>query len=105
MLSSGGRPAMPGWWNGAGGGPGGDGSHRSVTATAMVVGTILPSGGHRTPGEAATAISGGTVSRTTTVTVSGAESTWPSLTTRAMVQTPRGRLTSGRAPVLVPNVP
>src|SRR5438034_1248712 len=26
MLSSRGRPAMPGWWNGAGGGPGGPGS-------------------------------------------------------------------------------
>src|SRR5437773_9371894 len=26
MLSSGGRPAVPGWWNGAGGGPGGPGS-------------------------------------------------------------------------------
>ena len=39
---------------------------------------------------------------TVTETISGAESTWPSFTTRVMFEVPTGRLTFGAIPVTIP---
>ncbi len=80
-------------------------SQRSLTVTLSVTSTILLFGGQRVAGFAATAIVGATVSRTTTVIVSGVESAWPSLTTSVTVETPSGKLNNCSAPSAVPNGP
>src|SRR4029453_10679181 len=77
-------------------------SEALMTKTTL---TIRPSGGQIRSGCACTVIEGGRVSRTSTISVSGAEVRAPSDTTSVMVETPRGRTTLGVAPDAVPKGP
>src|SRR5262245_8303973 len=83
----------------------GSASQTSETPMTKSTLTILPSGGQIRSGCACTVIEGGSVSRTSTVTVSGADVRAPSDTTSVTVETPSGRTTLGVGPDAVPNGP